>query len=459
MSYELVVDRAAEGGLVLHCFNYPQEARGWLTRAPAGLFGSHCQAVARCLVQLLAENRPMTPRNLTNVGLRLGYDQGYMKTAILIMTDGDSQFMALNPERCVKSIQEAYLDRNRRQEVGELEKLVSDPEGFRSKLEAILRREQSVAPQYESLPEVESVADLNALDDVGGAEPVLGNYVLHRTGLMFIHAEDGAGKSLLAMQLAGALASGRKWLNWQARENLKVLYLQGELSRWHWQKRSRSLVDEMHDTLPLLSWCHDRWALTTWDFRTRVQKTEGLSKLSRLVELHRPDVLMIDPLTKYYGIAENDNDQNREFCNELRDFRINHRIAMVVVHHDRKAYQGSPAAMRGASALRAESDASFQLVVAQGRRHVRLVCDKMRHGPVPKSLKLGRTRNGFFDVMGEEEEDERGKQGSEESGGVHDGGDGDGGGGEPRDSAADRPSGHHERPLFERAEKDADGRV
>lgn len=403
MTYLQLVDRAAEGGLVLRCFTFPEEAASLLERAPHSLFGSHCAILAQAIPELIRENRKITFRTMQNAASKFGYDEGQCRVAIGIMLDSDSVFLMERPEFCIESIRGSYVERNRRAEVGELQKLIDDGPAFQSKLEELLRRERDTTAEFGVLPQVETMAELNEVEEFSGAEPILGDYFLHRTGLMFIHAEDGAGKSLLAMQLAGELATGLPWLGrFRVAPNLRVLYLQGELSRLAWQSRSKRLAQLLRGASERLQWCHERWAFTTWNRRTWTQQTSGLEQLSRLVTAHRPDVVIVDPLTKYYGIAENDNDQNREFCNVLRDFRLHHGVAFILVHHDRKPSQGQMATMRGASALRAEADTSFQLLVEDNGRRVRLAADKMRHGPAIKSLLLARSRQGFFEVMGEE---------------------------------------------------------
>lgn len=393
-------DRYAEAGLALRAWLHPEEAQNLFLKAPGRIFGSHVQAIAKALPSALSRSLTPNYRNICNEAMSMGYDDGYFRVAFNIMTSTEALWFVHDPDSCIRSIREAYLDRNRAAECNELSKLADSPNDYRSKLKEIMRREESVAPTWRELPKVETVEELE-LATVEHAGAILGDYLLNRTGLCFIHAMDGAGKSLLAMQLAGCLATGQSWLGYECAPNLKVLYIQGELARDWWKQRSSSLRDELRQRIDTLQWCHERWPLAKWNQKAWQIDTSGLSKLEAMVELYRPDVVMIDPLSKYYGLQENSNDQANEFVGRLRDFRAAHGTTFIVIHHDNKGSDGRAPTMRGASSLRGDADLSMQLVVRESGRYVNLIFDKVRHGPKPRPMKLGRTRHGFFEKLKE----------------------------------------------------------
>lgn len=406
-------DRWAEGGLALRAWALPEEALSLFRQAPAKLFGSNVVCVAKAMPVALQRGLVPTWLNIRNIAGEFGFGMDYCQAAFQAMTSESSVFMMHEPERCILSIREAYLDRTRQENVKLLGRLQSDPSAFRSKLEQMLRQERSIAPDI-SLPKVESVEELEAAQ-VGHSDAVIGDYLLNETGLCFIHAADGAGKTLLAMDLAACIATGGDWLNWTTAES-RVLYFQGELDRGWWKQRNSRLRQAHECQISNLQWCHERWSLGRFDSKTWQTTTPGLDKLQQMLELHQPHVVFIDPLSKYYGLQENSNDQANEFVARLRDLRAALGVTFVIVHHDGKAQDGKPATMRGASAMRGDSDLSMQLVVRDSGKYVNLIFDKVRHGPKPAPIKLGRTRHGFFERLKDASDGKNQAQGSE----VHD---------------------------------------
>jgi hypothetical protein len=53
--------------------------------------------------------------------------------------------------------------------------------------------------------------------------------VISTTSRWMIYGDTGLGKTLFAMAMAGAIASGQPFLNWGARQPRRVLYLDGEM--------------------------------------------------------------------------------------------------------------------------------------------------------------------------------------------------------------------------------------
>jgi putative DNA primase/helicase len=64
---------------------------------------------------------------------------------------------------------------------------------------------------------------------------------LPERGIAMIYASRGIGKTFLALEIALAVASGGKFLNWEAAQAEKVLYLDGEMSLNDLQARLRKM--------------------------------------------------------------------------------------------------------------------------------------------------------------------------------------------------------------------------
>ena len=57
---------------------------------------------------------------------------------------------------------------------------------------------------------------------------------LESASLAMIYAARGVGKTHFAMNIAHALATGGRFLKWQAAKAVPVLYIDGEMPARHW---------------------------------------------------------------------------------------------------------------------------------------------------------------------------------------------------------------------------------
>jgi hypothetical protein len=394
-----MIDRDAEAGLVFYIYSHPEEALSILQRCPPSRFGSHCRILARGLLALSEAGKPFRQLALRALAEDVAAFEVAWKLAFTVetpcITSGDA-------ERAVQAILEAWRCRGREYHANRLVKLSGDREQYMAELNAMMKLEEEVLA--DDLPAVETLPELNAAK-LRMAASVLGTSLLNECGLMWIHAADGAGKTLLALQLAASMASEDvKWLGYTTGDKAyRVLYLQGELSRSWWQVRTRRLKAWADPAkLDTLSFCHSRLVIAKtlpgkrW---SPLMDFSGLVTLGKLVDKYRPEIIFLDPLGSFYGLEENSTDQNREFINRLLDFRRERDVTMVLVHHDGKPQPKMRATMRGSSTLRGAGDCSVVIdVMAKGK--VRLRFDKVRHAATPEPMKMERTHHGFFEAEG-----------------------------------------------------------
>ena len=130
-------------------------------------------------------------------------------------------------------------------------------------------------------------------------EQLLGSIVT--TGSrMFLVGPTGAGKTMLGLAMAGAIASGSGFLNWQASRQARVLYIDGEMSLHSLQRRVRDLERRMDDPnaidemLHILCW-QDAGSLGLGDWQP-LNTEDGQRFLRRLCNTLRPDVVFLDNL-------------------------------------------------------------------------------------------------------------------------------------------------------------------
>ncbi len=391
------MDRAAESGLFWYCLNHPEATPRWLPEIGRFLHDPF-RTLARALLVAHKRGLPPSPEVLRKIACKeMELDEGTFSAGWVESTSTDAMYMAKDPERCRRAIL-AYHEREyRRLGIVRLERAMGDDEEYRSEIERILEELRQAAPIVE-IPKVESVEDLER-ELVDAPISVLGRWLLPVTGLGFIHAASGMGKTLFALQLAACVSRGADFLKWHTFPR-RVLYLQGELSRVWWQGRSRALRAFMKQPLPEVHFCHESFPLMQFNRKSGSYNTQGLRKLRALVESIGADLVVIDPLSTYYDLEENSTDQNREFQKRLLDFRRDTLATVLLVHHDRKPSGFEKAAMRGSSVLRDYADMSIWLrhMKKDGPDGLTLTFDKVRHGVNPGSIRLLQMTSGFFTI-------------------------------------------------------------
>lgn len=398
---EYTQDAPAEAALCFRAFALPGQAEETL-RPALPMLHPMMKLMAECLLDVAERGTP-SHRTLLNAAIHRGFNIQSFHSAwsMMLMEDG---WLWREPEACMKMIQEAFLDETREAGINELLKLAHDPPAYRERLRGMLADEEIGSPRRVLIP-VESLDELAAAD-IPPAESLLGDGLLNRGGLMWIHANSGTGKTFLALQLAASMALARPWLRWKVDPTPKtILYLQGELSRSWWQRRAK-MLRTFYDVEYLrgVYFCHRIFPLMTHDHWKRTVSCEGLGRLAALVEEHEPDVVFLDPLSAFYALKENDTDLNREFVNQILEFRRKYNMTIVIVHHDRKGQEKATSEMRGSSVLEAGADSSLQLTKDFKKKITKLQWTKVRHAMTPSLMRLEQTEKnrGFFTEAAEE---------------------------------------------------------
>ena len=182
-------------------------------------------------------------------------------------------------------------------------------------------------------------------------------------------ARGGMGKSFFLLDMAIALALGAPFLG-KTTSKSKVLYLAGEDSKDQLGRRlnailerskaSKGMIHDLVQSLFVVSLEGKSSALLTINGDT-YSTTDCFEDISHFVKTNGIDVLMIDPLSRFYQLNENDNSQATRFIEVLESLKHNPSMTILCAHHTSKDamtethHQGS---LRGASAF------------ADGARHV-----------------------------------------------------------------------------------------
>ena len=183
---------------------------------------------------------------------------------------------------------------------------------------------------------------------------------------VMIAAAPKAGKTLLASQLAIAVAGGDDFLGWEVDHPAKVLYFNLEVNESMFADRmSKQLVG-----LPVVP--PDDHLLVESDVRSiNILDPKQRAEIAKTIHDSQAELVFFDVLARCHAAAENSNSEMKEVLKELR--LVCGNAASVVIHHSRKPPQGQEEAnlgayaLRGASAVHGEVDLVLSLAKRSGQ--------------------------------------------------------------------------------------------
>ena len=144
----------------------------------------------------------------------------------------------------------------------------------------------------------------------------------------------GVGKTWAALTAARAIAGGTPWLEHFATTPGRVLIVDQESNPAGLQARLKML---------------DRVAPLPADAPLFLRVTSGLhvdddpadpaggyARLAAMLELHRPDLLILDSFTRFHRVNENDAGAVADVNQRFRALIDDHRCALILIDHTRK---------------------------------------------------------------------------------------------------------------------------
>jgi len=207
-------------------------------------------------------------------------------------------------------------------------------------------------------------------------------------------APGGTGKSMFALQLGAAIATGQAFANiWEVRNSAPVLLLMAEDADEELHRRLWSIAEQMHippgeglDNLYIKSLVGEDVLLTT-ESRDGggVKSTPTLSRLIHTAaQIEGLGLIVIDPISRWRGGDENSAPDTTRFIQAAEQVAQATGAAVMLVHHTNKGAansgEASQSAARGSSALTDGVRLQMQLATVNGNmnRKLRLPEDEMR---------------------------------------------------------------------------------
>lgn len=193
----------------------------------------------------------------------------------------------------------------------------------------------------DDLPDPESLQAV--WNDLPPLSPSLIDGVLRKGHKMMLAGPSKAGKSFALIELAIAIAEGRKWLNWYCSQG-RVLYVNLELDRPSCLHRFKDVYDALGYP------AHNLDNIDIWELRGKSIPMDTLApKLIRRAAKKNYTAIIIDPIYKIITGDENSADQMAHFCNQFDKVCTELNCAVIYCHHHSKGAQGSKRSMDRAS--------------------------------------------------------------------------------------------------------------
>lgn len=183
-------------------------------------------------------------------------------------------------------------------------------------------------PEVAELPDFMTVGQINALP---GIDNWLIEGLLTEEGMGLITGRPGTGKTQLALQLAGCLATGRsEFIEFGLPGTpKKVLFISFEMSAYQLQHFTAHLAVNYGG--PMLEknftiYSGEQIFLTT---------NEGQKVFASWLDDYEPDVVIIDSLSQAATDISSDDEMKKLFT-ALKVLRRYHKFGLIFIHHHRK---------------------------------------------------------------------------------------------------------------------------
>ena len=192
----------------------------------------------------------------------------------------------------------------------------------------------------------------DSLADPPPAPPVIVEGLLRRGELCVIGAPRGIGKTWAVLNLAALVGRGSGYLFGVlpvVRREKVLLCHSDETPPWMAARRWQSLLGETTDP-PAVAESWERWRLRVVRQRIAVATTDDGAaiteerfvgqidaRLRTAIEDNGFGVVVIDPWAVFFTGSEDSNDEVEAALSPLRDLAADCNVAIVVVHHFRKA--------------------------------------------------------------------------------------------------------------------------
>ena len=179
-------------------------------------------------------------------------------------------------------------------------------------------------------------------DNMPPLKPVLIEDILRQGHKMLVVSSSKAGKTFALIELAIAIAEGRRWIGYRCKQG-RVLYLNMELDEASFDDRMKKVYEALE-----MEHAHPE-NIDIVHLRGKIEKLDRLvPQINRTLKTKEYAAVILDPTYKLGIGDENAADQVTAFCNAI-DKIANAGVSVIYAHHHSKGAQGAKASMDRAS--------------------------------------------------------------------------------------------------------------
>lgn len=153
--------------------------------------------------------------------------------------------------------------------------------------------------------------------------------VFSTTSRWLIFGDTGVGKTLFSLDLAGALAAGVGFLDWQGSRPARVMYLDGEMPGELFKERMELVAAQFGPDIALFGYNREVLALGKMP---PLNTPEGEAWLFHEIELVQPDAIIFDSIMSLLAGVMGEEESWAPFKLTLRAISIKH-IGSITIHH------------------------------------------------------------------------------------------------------------------------------
>ncbi len=148
-----------------------------------------------------------------------------------------------------------------------------------------------------------------------------------------LFGEQKKGKSAILNQLAIAVVHGKDWFGFKTNKK-RILYMNFEIGHPAWQYRLRKYCRGIGVSL---SSAPGELAMVSNLMGVRLDTSTGQAEMEKLVAVHAPNLLILDPFKKVLSKSANDEECVMAVTDFLDKLIFNYGVSVWICHHTRKS--------------------------------------------------------------------------------------------------------------------------
>ena len=182
------------------------------------------------------------------------------------------------------------------------------------------------------------------------------------------------GKSRFCLHMAIQAAAGGVWLGSPFKRPLRVVWAQAEIREWHLRQRIEAC---MRSVTPTERVHVERNFMVSDRFDCNLLDPTDYALIDSVMERHRPEIFIFDPLVNFIDANENDAQEIGRAFRTINALEKKFNCSMVMIHHTRKLEkprgknQATPAPsfddVRGSSVITGWPDTAIVLGGSDGQ--------------------------------------------------------------------------------------------